>query len=140
MKRTAETTLDLRRRNVERASLVGRVSNIELELKGQAKDHALELKHLRERLHSLEAESAARGLSRMRFPSTFKRDHLPEQFDVTFKDLEPIRARNREAHDPNPVANSDLYIQRRRYDDEVFSALYGLSPPNLGSFSSTRAT
>ena len=83
---------------------------------------------MRERVRCLEAESAGRSLSRMRFISTFKRDHLPNQFDVTFRDSETIRAGNRQAHDPDPLADCDLYMNFRRRDDAAFSALYGLPP------------
>ena len=115
--RAAETAPGLQKRHAERASPTDRVSKLELEQK-----------YLRERVRCLEAESASRTLSRMRFISTFKRDHMPDQFDVTFKDSETIRAGNWEAHDPDPLADCDLYMNHRRRDDGAFSALYGLSP------------
>lgn len=38
------------------------------------------------------------------------------------------RVRCLEAHDPDPLADCDLYMNHRRRDDGAFSALYGLSP------------
>ena len=105
---------------------------------GTLNDHLtrveLELEHTKERVRTLERESAARGMSRMRFISTFKKDHLPDQFDRTFKDSEIIRTENRQAHDPDPVADADLYMQHRRDDYETFCVLYGFSPLRVHSF------
>ena len=125
LKEAAEATSDLERCKTERASLADRVSNLELTVK-----------HQDERIRNLEAESAARSQARMRFLSTFKRDYLPDKFDVTFEDSKTIRAGNREAHDPDPLADCELYMQFRRHDAEAFSALYGLPPLRVYSLRS----
>lgn len=123
LRRAQETTTDLESCIAARETLNDRLTRVELELE-----------HTKERVRTLESESAARGLSRMRFISTFKRDHLPDQFDRTFKDSETIRAGNRQAHDPDPVADADLYMQHRRDDYEAFCVLYGFSPLRVHSF------
>ena len=122
MMEAAEATTDLERCNTERASLADRVSNLELKVK-----------HQDERIRNLESESAARSLSRARFLSTFKRDYLPDRFDVTFEDSETIRDGNREAHDPDPLADCELYMQFRRHGNEAIRALYVLSPMKVYS-------
>jgi len=63
-------------------------------------------------------------------------DHLPEEFDVTFKDSDAISAGNREAHDPDPLSDADLYLQLKRSLDGTYRVLYGLSPLRVNSLRS----
>jgi len=88
------------------------------------------------RSHSLRNESTGRAMSRMRFISTFKRDHLRDQFDTTFNDSETIKASNSEAHDSDPVGDADLYLQFKRCDEDAYKVLYGLTPLHIGALRS----
>ena len=130
LRRAQETTTDPESCIAARGALNDRLTRVELEL-----EHTkVELEHTKERVHTLERESAACGLSRMRFISTFKKDHLPDQFDRTFKDSETIRAGNRQPHDPDPFADADLYMRHWRDDYEAFGVLYSFSQLRVPSF------
>ena len=72
-------------------------------------------------------------MSRMRFISTFKHDHLRADFDRTFEDGNAIRAGNSEAHDPDPIGDAALYNQQKRYDEGAYKTLYGLPPIRVTS-------
>ena len=116
----AETAADPERCHEERTSLKDNVHKLNLKVR--------RLEYLEERVKVLESESTGRAMSRMRFISTFKRDHLGADFDRTFEDGNAIRAGNSEAHDPDPIGDAALYNQQKRYDEDAYKVLHGLSP------------
>ena len=118
----AETAADLERCHEERTSLKDNVHKLNLDVE-----------YLKERVKVLESESTGRAMSRMMFISTFKRDHFWADFDRTFEGGNAIRAGNSEAHDPDPIGDTALYNQQKRYDEDAYKALYGLSPIRVTS-------
>jgi len=78
-------------------------------------------------IHFLQCQLEDR-LMRMRFLSTFKRDHLPGEYDITHADRECIEVGNRLAYGANPVRDADFYLQGQCTDLNTFKALYGLDP------------
>jgi len=93
------------------------------------------IRRQQERIRVLESQSDFRAMARMRFISTFKRDYLPEEFDITHADRECIRDGNSQAHDADPIGDADLYREGKRSDEGAFKALYGFSPIRVYSLS-----
>ena len=87
-----------------------------------------------ETIHLLQSQSEYRPM-RMRFLSTFKRDHLPGEYGITHADRECIQDGNWQANGADPVGDADLYLQAQRTDQSAFMALYGPSPLHVLSLS-----
>jgi hypothetical protein len=119
-----ETTVDLRQCQEERASL-----------KDSLADYDFKITQLQEKVRVLESQSQYRSTLRMQFLSTFKRDHLPLEYDVTHDDAQCIKEGNSQAHDPDPVGDADLYLEGERIDENAFKCLYGFSPGRINTLS-----
>jgi hypothetical protein len=94
-----ETTANLKQCHEERTSM-----------KDGLEDHGFEIAQMKEQVRILQAQSQDRNMLRMRFLSTFKRDHLPQEYNITHRDAECIKEGNSQAHDPDPVGDAELYF------------------------------
>jgi hypothetical protein len=104
-------------------------------LNAKAADREFSMAQVVERLRVVESQSEYRAMARMRFLSTFKRDHLPAEYDSTHPDSECIKEGNRQVHDPDPLGDADLYLHGHRSDENAFKDLYGISPLRVNALS-----
>ena len=64
-----------------------------------------------ERIRFLESHSECRTKARMRFLSLYTRDHLPEKYDTTHRQIIENFS-NCQAYDADPVGDAQLFLQR----------------------------